>query len=210
MYYNKYDTTKSLGVYHWCIKIPQCGYMEHWLNFITFYVQKHITALAMCYNPTLVHDKLLGAPAFVKLIYWMAHQHLIYYWLSFNLVLSENNPLPEHDEPLLFAMISSAWQKTSYKRLHCVLMLHDVDYMNPYANPIDVIHGHRAAAVTCYPQLNYQGFTSPQRTSYQKGLTSPEPGGLNVKMFILLWNLAGGLAAVLPNHLPNVKAIVKL
>ena len=34
-----------------------------------FYVQKHITALAMCYNPRVVHDKLLGAPAYVKPVY---------------------------------------------------------------------------------------------------------------------------------------------
>ena len=31
--------------------------MEHGLKCITFYVQKHIAALAMCYNPSLVCDK---------------------------------------------------------------------------------------------------------------------------------------------------------
>ena len=37
---------------------------------ITFYVQKHTEPLAMCYNTTLVSDKLLGAPASVKLVYY--------------------------------------------------------------------------------------------------------------------------------------------
>ena len=60
-----------LGVYYWCVKIPQCRYMEHGLKYITFYVKKHITHLAMCYNPPLVRDKPLGAYAFVKLVYWL-------------------------------------------------------------------------------------------------------------------------------------------
>ena len=71
-YYNKFHSTKSLGVCYWCVKIPQCGYMEHGSKHITFYVQKHIAALAMCYNPALVRDKQLGAPASVKLVYWLA------------------------------------------------------------------------------------------------------------------------------------------
>ena len=44
-------------------------YMEHGSKYITFYVQKHIAPLAMCYNPPRVRDKPLGAPAFVKLVY---------------------------------------------------------------------------------------------------------------------------------------------
>ena len=31
---------KSLGVYYWYVKIPQCGYMEHGLEYIMFYVKK--------------------------------------------------------------------------------------------------------------------------------------------------------------------------
>ena len=46
--------------------LHQCGYMEHGLKHITLYVQKHIAALGMCYNPALVRDKPLGAPASVK------------------------------------------------------------------------------------------------------------------------------------------------
>ena len=66
-FHNKFDSTKSLGVYYWCVKIPQCRYMEHGLKYFTSYVQKHIAPLAMCYHPPLVRDKPLGAPASVKL-----------------------------------------------------------------------------------------------------------------------------------------------
>ena len=44
---------KSLVVYNWCVKITQCGYMKHGWEHITFYVQKHITPLLICYNPPL-------------------------------------------------------------------------------------------------------------------------------------------------------------
>ena len=40
-----------------------------WIKLSTVYVQKHIVGLVMCYNQPLVHDKLLGAPASVKLVY---------------------------------------------------------------------------------------------------------------------------------------------
>ena len=46
-----------------------CGYNEYGLWCITFYVQKHMTPFAMCYNLSLICDRPLGAPAFVKLIY---------------------------------------------------------------------------------------------------------------------------------------------
>ena len=73
-YYNKFDATKSLGACYWscwCIKIPQREYIGHGLKLITFYVQKHIAALAMCHIPPLAHDKPLGAPASVKPVYWV-------------------------------------------------------------------------------------------------------------------------------------------
>ena len=70
-YYNKFDSAESLGVYYCCVKIPQCGYMEHGLKYIMFYIQKHIAPLAMCYNPPLVRDKPLGAPTLVKLSYFL-------------------------------------------------------------------------------------------------------------------------------------------
>ena len=41
----------------------------HGLKFITFYVQTHIAGLPMYHNPALVCDKMLGAPASVKLVY---------------------------------------------------------------------------------------------------------------------------------------------
>ena len=40
------------------------------IKHITFYVQNHMSALAMCYNPGLVRDKPLGVPAYVKLLYY--------------------------------------------------------------------------------------------------------------------------------------------
>ena len=43
--------------------------MEHGLKHFSFYVQKHIVTMGMCYNPTLVRDKPLGTPASVKLVY---------------------------------------------------------------------------------------------------------------------------------------------
>ena len=43
-----------------CIRWPN---KEHGLNYITFYVQKRITHLAMYYNQPLVRDKPLGASA---------------------------------------------------------------------------------------------------------------------------------------------------
>ena len=64
-YYNKFDSTKSLGVCYWCVKIPQWRYMEHGLKHFTFYVQKHIVILAMCYNRGLVRDEPLWTPASV-------------------------------------------------------------------------------------------------------------------------------------------------
>ena len=75
---NKFDSTKSLGVCYWCVKIPQCGYMEHGLKHITYYVQKHIAALVMCYNPALVRDKPLGAPTSVKLVYWLGYTSIVH------------------------------------------------------------------------------------------------------------------------------------
>ena len=53
-YYNKFDSTKWLGVYYWSVKIPQCGYMEYWLKYNTLCVKKHIAPQAMCNHPPLV------------------------------------------------------------------------------------------------------------------------------------------------------------
>ena len=92
-YYNKFDSTKSLGVSYWCVEIPQYKYMEHGLKHITFYVQKYIAALAMCYNPGLVRDKPLGAPASVKLIYYVLQNTFCsyfteHYWLGISICLT--------------------------------------------------------------------------------------------------------------------------
>ena len=36
---------KSLGAFYWYVKMPQCGCVEHGLEYIKFYVQKHIVPL---------------------------------------------------------------------------------------------------------------------------------------------------------------------
>ena len=46
-------------------------YMEHGLKDIAFYVQKHITPRAVCYNFPLARDKLLGVPALLRLVYYL-------------------------------------------------------------------------------------------------------------------------------------------
>ena len=52
-------------------KHPVRVYGASRLKHVTFYV--HIASLAMCYSPPLVRDKLLGAPAFVKLVYYIRY-----------------------------------------------------------------------------------------------------------------------------------------
>ena len=42
---------KSLGVYYWYVKMPWRWCVEHELQYITFYVQKHIAPLAACSGP---------------------------------------------------------------------------------------------------------------------------------------------------------------
>ena len=62
---------KSLGAYYWYVKMPRCGCDEHRLEYITFYVQKHIAHLVACPGHLLVRDGPLGAPAYVKPAYWL-------------------------------------------------------------------------------------------------------------------------------------------
>ena len=68
-YYNKFDSTKSMGAYYWYVKIPQWWYMDHGLKDIAFYVQKQIAHWAVCYNYPLVRDKPIGTAAYVRVIY---------------------------------------------------------------------------------------------------------------------------------------------
>ena len=56
---------KSLGVYYWYVKYHNA------VIWSTFYVKKYISLLAMSYNLPLVHDKPLGGPAFVRLVYYV-------------------------------------------------------------------------------------------------------------------------------------------
>ena len=62
--------TKSMGAYFWYVKIPQCGWMEHGLKDIVFFVQNHITLCTVVITSLLVRDKPLGVPASVKRVYW--------------------------------------------------------------------------------------------------------------------------------------------
>ena len=77
VYYNKFDSRKSWGVNCWYVKIPQCRYMEHGLEYIMFYVQKHIAPVAIWSNPPQVHDKPQGVLTFVKLAYWQLPQPMM-------------------------------------------------------------------------------------------------------------------------------------
>ena len=80
-YCNKFDSPKSLGVCYWCVKILQCGYMDHGLKHISFYVQKRVIAMGMCYDPALVRDKPLGALGSVKRVYYVL-KSLQIIWMS--------------------------------------------------------------------------------------------------------------------------------
>ena len=70
-YCNKFDSSKSLVVCYWCVKIPRCGYIEYGLKHISFYVQKEIVAMAMCYNPALVDDKPPKTKVFIAIHTYM-------------------------------------------------------------------------------------------------------------------------------------------
>ena len=75
-YSSKFDSPKSFGVYYWCVKIPQCGHMEHGLKYIALYVPKHITSCTVVITPLLFRDKPLGVSASVKRVYWICHYHM--------------------------------------------------------------------------------------------------------------------------------------
>ena len=60
-YYKKNWISEILGVCYWYVKMPRCGCVEHGLEYITFYVQKHIRVVPLT---------AFGPPTFVKLPYW--------------------------------------------------------------------------------------------------------------------------------------------
>ena len=76
-YWSKFESTKSLGVCYWWVKIPLCGCMEYGLKHIACYVQKYIAALAICYNWGLVRDQPLG-----RLHLWNCLLHALNIFLS--------------------------------------------------------------------------------------------------------------------------------
>ena len=61
---------KSLGICYWYVNMPLCDCVEHGLEYVTFYVKKHVTPLMVCSGPPLIQDKPIGAPTFVRLAYW--------------------------------------------------------------------------------------------------------------------------------------------
>ena len=92
-YYNKFDSTKSLGVLYRCVKIPQCGYMEYALKDIAFYVQKHITPCTVVLTSVLVRDKPLEAPASVKRVNW--HKPTSFHMPLLSVFFSQPAGLPD-------------------------------------------------------------------------------------------------------------------
>ena len=64
---------ESFRACYWYVKIPQCGYIEHGLEYIMFYVKKRIAHLAVCFGLPLINDKPLIASAFVRLAYSVFH-----------------------------------------------------------------------------------------------------------------------------------------
>ena len=51
-YYNKFDSTQSMGAYYWYVKIPQCGYMEHRLRYLVLCSKTHGTLHSLLWLPT--------------------------------------------------------------------------------------------------------------------------------------------------------------
>ena len=69
-------------------------------------------------------------------------------------------------------------------------------------------HSHPWLGTGLWPLLGLNSLNS--KTSYRQILWSLEVTGLGVVMMVLLWNLKGTLAAVLPRCLSNFRAIVKV
>ena len=65
--------------------------MEHGLKDIKPYVQEGISHWTSCYNLRLIHDKLLWAPAYVRLV---SYQVLTLYWTSWIGVTTQRLPPP--------------------------------------------------------------------------------------------------------------------
>ena len=80
---------KNLTLWNpWCMLLicqkTQYGYEEHGLEYITFYVQKHIAPVMLCSGPSQVCDKPLGGPAFVRLTYYVKldDRHCSSWWVG--------------------------------------------------------------------------------------------------------------------------------
>ena len=51
-YHSKFVSMNSLGVYYRYVKMPRCGGVEHGLEYIKFYVQRHSTFGGLFVIPT--------------------------------------------------------------------------------------------------------------------------------------------------------------
>ena len=67
----------------------------------------------MCYNPGLVHEKPLGAPASVKLVYYQSISHYLNQWWSISrmhICISQSSQY-QHFKCLLFSGLLSAGER---------------------------------------------------------------------------------------------------
>ena len=68
-YYNKFDSTKFVGDITDICQNTTIPVLYAWIKYIAFYVQKPVATRVVCYNFPLLHEKLLGPPTFVELVY---------------------------------------------------------------------------------------------------------------------------------------------
>ena len=101
-----------------------------WLKQITFYVQKHIATLALCYNSVLVPGKPLGAPASVKLLYSarFPERNSSLLWsnwifrfpdINFSLSLNINRKFQQHITRV-YRKITIEFERHELRRVHLV------------------------------------------------------------------------------------------
>ena len=90
-FYNKFESMKSLGLCYWYVKMPRCGCVEYGLEYITFYVQKHITPLvALFWFPAGSRRVVRGARICETALLWIWRDWLlcttaVVHWLSIDI-----------------------------------------------------------------------------------------------------------------------------
>ena len=71
-YHNKFDSPKSLGGMLLMCHNTTVRVYGPWIKTYSVLCSKRVVAMDISYNPALVRDKSLGAPASVKRAYWSA------------------------------------------------------------------------------------------------------------------------------------------